>query len=340
MAVYDAWLGRMKGWLSGSRGAGQAPACVYVSRSAVAVVRAGDALGRQAVVRADPLSDLADLSDVLREQLRSLQVMGMNCNLVLAPEFYALQLMEKPEVPDAELKEAVRWKLQDQVEFSVENAVLDVFPMPYGASRHGHMIFAVVMPLELLRLIVTAVVDAGVKRIDAIDISELTLRNLSWRCFPQADQSVGLLRLTANSGLVNVSRGDDLYLSRRISGVPADFDESAWGEFRERLLVQVQRSLDYYQSAMGQPACDMLMVACTDSWTSRVTEYLTEMLPMPVRSVHEALAGEFAIRLHNPTPADVDWDTITAEQTDALAASIPALGGILRAQIDTQGVAA
>ena len=330
----------MPAWTRRSNPQGTRLCCVYLSRDTVAVAVADCSAGVRADLSVTRISDLAEVKKVLHELLRALGALNLPCNLVLAPDLYALQLLERPDVPEAEMKEAVRWKLKDQVEFSIEDAFVDAFSMPVGATRHQHMVYGVAIAGDLLKRVVECVTDAGLGPLESIDISELALRNLSWRCFPMADQSVGLLRLTGTSGLVNISRGEDLYLSRRISGVPDAFSESAWQEFHEHLLLQVQRSLDYYQSAMGQPACDMLMVASSRDWTQKVADFLSESLSMPVRTVHEAMTEEFSLRLFDPGAKSILWTALSTAQVDQMALCLPALGGALRRHIQQTVVAA
>ena len=78
----------------------------------------------------------------------------------------------------------------------------------------------------------------------------------------------------------------------------------------------------------------MLMVACAQGSSQTVTEYLAEMLPMPVRGITDVLAGEIDLTLYNPEQQVIDWQQITAHQANALAAGLPALGGGLRSRID------
>ena len=164
-----------------------------------------------------------------------------------------------------------------------------------------------------------------------MDISELALRNIVHGLYPEPDKSVGLLRLTAAGGVVNVSRGDELFLSRRIAGVPADFTEDAWARFRDPLVLQVQRSIDYYESAMSQPPCNALLVATQHGWQAAVCKHLGEMLPIPIRCVSDDLRELFSIRLHHSGSVDLDWDNLSVNQADVLTAALPALGGLMRA---------
>ncbi|MEM1229204.1 MAG: hypothetical protein AAGI15_01610 [Pseudomonadota bacterium] len=324
------------GWLKGRRERARAATCVYLSSGAVATVHGraqagGTALegGFDLAVRADPLDGLDDMAATLKTQVQSLGIRNGPAHIVLAPEFYTLSLVERPSVPDEDLVEAVRWQVQDNVEFPVDQASIDVFDLPHAASRDRDMVFVVVARKDFLASRIEQIQQAGLL-VDSIGITELSMRNLIATLFPEPDQSIALVRMTSNSGLINVSRSAELFLSRRITGVPGDFDEEAWESFQNTLLLQVQRSVDYYESAMGQPPCNALLVAATHSWQSRVCEFLTEMMPVPIRGLSEALSDRFAIELHNPDAQQIDWDAISDTQANALAAALPAIGGLLR----------
>ena len=324
-------LGR---WLTGwwnlrARDDGRA-AGLYVSpRSVSAAV--GERRGERVALdlRADPVDGLDAVAACLRGQSQALGLGSTGCNLVLAPELYSMTLVERPKVPEEEVKEAVRWRLQEGLDFPPDQAVIDVFPLPASASRERDMVFVVAVHRDTLRQVVGAAHEAGI-RVAAVDVTELALRNITHGLYCEPHWSVGLLRLTAASGVINICRGEELFLSRRISGIPAELSAGAWDEFRDRLLLQVQRSIDYYESAMGQQPCNALIVATTHGWQDRVCEYLDEMLPVAVRTVKDELAGLFDVRLHNPDPLDIDWRDPTVEQRNAMTAALPALGGALR----------
>ena len=334
-----AWMQQLKSRFSeavATHPPGSEQIAVYLSGRGVATA-CGRVDGQLSVaLRSDPIAQLSDIQSMLAQQISSLDLQRSparkQVNLVLAPELYNVSLIDRPDVDDAELKDAVRWAIQEHVDYPVENATLDVFELPRSASRERPMVFVVSLKTELLKTLQSQVLSAGLQPA-SIDAAELCLRNLAWQCYPHADQSIAMLRLTSNSGLVNISRGDELYLARRVSGLPDEFSEPKWADFRERMVLQVQRSIDYYESAMNQPHCNMLVVACTHDWSERVTEFLTEMLPIPVRSITEVLAGELTLRLHNPDAQLIDWHALAPAQANAIAAGLPALGGILRHHI-------
>ena len=332
--MFERWL---PGWLVPGARRSRPAAAVYFSRRAVAVAMGAWTGEKYRLdLRADPIAKLADAASMLRDQGRDVGLKDTVCNVVLAPELYSVSLIERPPVEDEELREAVRWRIQDNVDYPVDQAALDVFPLPESASRDKSMVFVVALRMEILKRLLDKVYAVDIQ-VGSVDISELALRNIVHGLYPDPDQSLGLLRLTSSGGVINVSRGEELFLSRRISGVPAEFDEAAWEQFRDRLLLQVQRSIDYYESAMSQPPCNALIVATTHGWQDHVCGHLGEMLPIPIRPIKDELRQLFDICLHNPDPVDLDWDNLVTAQRNALTAALPALGGLLRAIRDQRG---
>lgn len=325
----------LPGWLRVGSSRPYRSASVYMSSAAVAVAKGEQTdNGFQVDLRGDTIESLPHAREMLRQQSRDVGLKDTVCNLVLAPELYSLSLVEKPPVNDDELNEAVRWRIQENVDFPVDEAAIDTFALPESAVREHPMVFVAAMRKELLKVLLDKVYEAGI-HVDSVNISELALRNIVHGLFPEPDQGVALLRLTAYSGMINVSRGEELFLSRRVSGVPGEYEPQAWEEYRERLLLQVQRSIDYYESAMSQPACKGLIVATTHGWVDHVCDHLGEMLPLPVRPIKDDLRALFEVRLHDPQPHDIDWDDMKISQRNAITLALPALGGLLRSIRDS-----
>lgn len=332
-APSSTWLGSLKNKLFADSASDSATA-IYLSSAAVAIVhgtRTVDGARYAIDLRADPVETQEDYVRVLELQKASLEIKNRECHVILGPDFYNLTLVERPKVEAEELKEAVRWAAQESIDFPMELAELDMFDMPKSASRDNDksMLFVSVARKDLIGQVANYVHDAGLTA-STIGITELSFRNIVATLFPEADRSIGFLRLTPSNGLINVSRSKELFLSRRIIGMPGAYSESAWDKFKDPLLLQVQRSIDYYESAMSQPPCDAIVVATTHSWQVKVCEYLDEMLPVPIRSFTEVMGQQFDLTLHNPDPIKIDWTNFNNDYTNAISAGLPAIGGLLR----------
>ncbi len=310
---------------------------MYLSGSSVATVCGGQSItdenGQRYSIemRADPVDNADGYINAIALQKSSLKLKHEQCHVILAPEFYSLSLVDRPPVATADLKDAVRWAVQENIDYPMELAELDIFDLPRSASRYSNrdLLFVAVVRKELVSRLLGYLHSNGLKAA-SVGISELSFRNTIATLFPEADRSIGLVRLTSNSGLINISRSAELFLSRRITGIPGTFSEDAWPVFKDQLLLQVQRSIDYYESAMSQPPCDAIVVATTHSWQERVCEYLDEMLPVPIRSFSQVLGQQFDLTLHNPEPITINWENFNDDHSNALSAALPAIGGLLR----------
>jgi MSHA biogenesis protein MshI len=175
---------------------------------------------------------------------------------VVAENAYQLVLVECPQVPDEEVADAVRWRIKDLVAFSTEEAVIDTIDIPALANQTSRpMIYAVAADPKLVARRVDAVSAAGLQ-LDAIDIPEMCLRNIA-NCLPEEEQGVALLHLEEEHGTLILSRGGVLYLIRRIDtgrrAVRALCEgEISLGDVVSDIALEVQRSLDYFESHYDQ----------------------------------------------------------------------------------------
>jgi MSHA biogenesis protein MshI len=215
-----------------------------VSIEALAEARGGDTRGEQ-------------IATVLRE-------LGARrrtpLTVVLDRSDYALLQIEPPELPPEELHEALRWRVRDMVDFPVDEAVIDQFELPpsqrAGAPRLSCVVCAPPQPLDEIA------VAANGTELRAIDIPEMALRDLVMHALD--DRPHAWLYLAPRMALIEILKGDRIWLSRQIELTAGLFQggEPAAQDIDD-LLLEVQRSLDYYQSLYATGPVDSLQVLGT-----------------------------------------------------------------------------
>ena len=182
-------------------------------------------------------------------------------NSVVPISGYQLLLVEAPDVPEAELRAAVRWRIKDLIDFHVDDAIIDVFEMP-EQSRGGQtrMMYTVAARTDVVQQHVDLITGRGMT-LDAIDIPELCLRNIA-AVLPEDPDGVALLHLADDHGMLTITRQGLVYLTRRIdTGVNALQDaEGLRGSLVEGLALEVRRSLDYFESHYDQKPIRKLYV--------------------------------------------------------------------------------
>ena len=191
---------------------------------------------------------------------------------VLSTDAYQLVQVEAPEVQPDELRGAVRWKLKDIINFPPSEAIIDVFDIPEQARYvESRMIYAVAARAEAVRRVVS-LVKPRVRGFDCVDIPEMCLRNLA-ELLPQDEHGVALIALSDTFAQLILTCRGILYLARRI-----DLGRRALGSSSEAaaevdvpsLALELQRSLDYYESHFDRPAITEVVIASGDDRAERL----------------------------------------------------------------------
>jgi MSHA biogenesis protein MshI len=186
----------------------------------------------------------------LEKVARELGVKRFRCTTLMKPQEYHILLVEAPAVKPEELKAAVRWRIKDMLDYHVDDATIDVLdvPVPGGAAQRAHYMYTVAARNEAIRATVDRFTAAGIP-LAVIDIPDTAQRNIGVRL--ENDQR-GVLALTfdAYGGLITVNHAGELYLSRRLDITTgqladADADSETRARLLDRVLVEIQRSLDH-----------------------------------------------------------------------------------------------
>lgn len=224
-----------------------------------------------------------------RSVVERLSVENTLCATVLQPDDYQLLLVEAPDVEPTELRAAVRWRIKDLISFHIDDAVIDVFEIP-GQSRPGQprMMYTVAARASVIQRRVEWLENSGVQ-LEIIDIPEMALRNIA-ALLPEDADGTATLCLTEDFGLIVLTRQHTLYLTRRLDiGTRALAEAAAEtagevldGSTLERLLgnivLELQRSLDYYESHYTQAPIGTVMLTPTAEPLPYLSSYLSQNL--------------------------------------------------------------
>ena len=140
---------------------------------------------------------------------------------------------------------------------------------------------------SLVQELVNLVNDAGLK-LQKIDIAELALRNFA-AGLDTGNVGVAVVHLRDRYGQMVVCRGETLYLSRRLELSYDDLqDASKQEEAVQSLALEMQRSMDYFESQLGQAPPSSIRLVARDSvlpLTSMLGSYMAVGVEAPDWSV-------------------------------------------------------
>ena len=230
---------------------------------------------------------------------------------VLSPTAYSMLFVEAPDVAHEELRAAVRWRIKDLLDFHIDDAVIEVFPMPQqGRGGPTRMMYAIAARENEVRQRVEDAAEAGLN-LGVIDVLELSLRNIAMLLDTEG-RGVAMLYQDAGQGVLLLVRNGTLYLARHIETGTEQLDDSPMRTaLVDGLALEVQRSLDYYESHYEQNSIPLLYTWGLESWD---IAQLDESLGLDVRPLE--LDGLF----------ELDAGLDPASQRLCL----PAIGGALR----------
>ncbi|MEL7557926.1 MSHA biogenesis protein MshI [Stutzerimonas chloritidismutans] len=215
-------------------------------------------------------------AELLRQVVADHGLSGMPVNLLLHPSAYQMFLLEAPDVPAEELRDAMRWRVKDLLSEPLEDVVIDCFSLPEDAYRgRTRMVYCLVLKKSQMNEFSSLVQQAGLT-LASIDITEMAFRNLGLLAGADAI-NLALLRLRTSEGLISVQNGAYLYMARRIEHGLARAEQDL-----SSTTLEIQRSLDYYESQLGKG-------------------YISRLLLLPMKQdgerTHQALAAGLAVNL-------------------------------------------
>lgn len=214
--------------------------------------------------------------------------------LVLNPDEYQLHLVESPDVPDSELREAVRWRIRDLIDFPVDEAAIDVFDMPQQAAtgRETGKMMCVVVARNPVIAQKAAMVNRSGGELDVIDITDLALRNVL-SLTPADSTGAALLYVEAGYSMILITAESTLYLSRRIwiggnelTGlVGRDPQSEEFRRIADGLAMELLRSLEYYEAHFSRPAVEALYIAPVGAANAALHGHLAQALGVQVQEL-------------------------------------------------------
>ncbi len=210
--------------------------------------------------------------------------------IVLAPHWYQLLPVDRPDGDDNEVANSLLWAVKDMVNIPVQNLHLDFFD---SCLPNQPKVSVVVMDKSELQKLVHGAVDSHLT-IEGISIEELALCHAT----PKNEQAKLIISHYAGQDLLfTVIRDGGLCMHRRVRGFTdihsISEQDLAYGA-ADNLSLELQRSMDYFESQLRQApvsAVDILIDGANEALAKLVGANFNQ----PVSAVpHTSVGISFA----------------------------------------------
>lgn len=254
-----------------------------VSLVQVRQVTDGKPLVSLCVVSPESVVDVPVLEKLAKEH----HLNSYNGSFLLNSGEYQMLVVEAPNVPAAELKTAARWRMKDMLDFSVDDATVDVLAIPAdkNAPSRNRSLYAVAARNEVIKRRM-ADFDAAKLPVSVIDIPELAQRNIA-SLLEDKGRGMALLSFDENGGLLTFTFEGELYLSRHIDVPLSQLNQSGSEQQRhfDRITLELQRSMDHFERQFSFITISKLVLAPLPPAVN-LEAYLAANLYLPVSTLN------------------------------------------------------
>ena len=201
-----------------------------------------------------------------QDALRSLMARlpsGSVFDLTLASEFYQLVQLDKPALGPAELMQALPWQVKDLVSVPPEDMMVDYIDLP-GYSAQQAKVNVVVAQKSWLKQLVKFISNAGMQ-LRTIQPAEWMAHYLT---APVSQPTMLVIHEPDQEVLLQIVQDGMLYFSRRTRGLAQLHQLNGQGkshDMLERLSLELQRSMDYFESQLKQAPVREIRVLAQDA---------------------------------------------------------------------------
>lgn len=276
-----------------------------------------------------PLIDYAEVSQVslttpyaLKSIIASAALSSLPCNAVLNVDQYQILQVDKPNMPEAEIKAALKWKVKELLDYQVVNATVDGVEIPADPQNPNRMpyMFAICAKNQHLADVSNQILDAGIN-LKSIDVQALAQRNVA--ALLEVDGRVLVsISVTERGCLFTFTANGELYHTRFVEldrGFLIDQQGELFDSNLERLVLELQRSLDSFDRQFPFLSIQRIVIMPV-SGGARLVEALQTSLYLPVETF-------------NLTDLVVFEDGKDYSSLEKQAMLMPALGAALREEV-------
>lgn len=227
----------------------------------------------------------------LKDKVSQLNLQGMPAKVLLPERDYQVFLIERPQVPDEEKKDAIRWQITEYIDFPIEQAVVDFIELPQKAnSESAPMLYVIVSTKNKIDETISWVTASGLK-VKSIDIYQSALRHIAMH-LENAEEGQALLHLEEEKSHLILFKEKTLYMMRDLDlglnilkSLPQEETVEHISMYQD-LSLEIQRSFDYCASNLQNANISRLVLTPLSEKRPHLLSNLSNILGLPVREIH------------------------------------------------------
>lgn len=230
-----------------------------------------------------PLERPEQLTQLLETIIEQQKLEGTSCVLVIPPEKVESVQIEMSELPTADVQASLPWKLKELVSIPPQDMICDYIEMdiqPLGQQSKAQImatsrtyIESIIEPFHKAKVPIV-----GITTEQFVLAKMQTLEDAAQLIFVQHKEMAGILLILKNQ---------QICFARKIRGTDAVINMSSeqvkeYGA--DMIAIEIQRSIDYYESQLKQPPIKDVLLAVAGENEALIGDILNMNLPVKTRA--------------------------------------------------------
>ncbi len=185
----------------------------------------------------------------LKDYVQKHKLGGTPCFFALSSHWYRIHQVDKPQVADDELFDALQWPVKEALGTD-KDIVYDFAELPVQVAGQNKVLAVAVASEEIKKL--SNIIYAADLRLNSIVVEELAMTHL---VESSSEPVITLVQEHGEVVVLNIIKDNQIYFTRRIKGFEniGEFSEAELQMgISESICVQIQRSMDFFESQLRQ----------------------------------------------------------------------------------------
>ena len=226
--------------------------------------------------------------EALEQIVNSCNAKGANCIAALSPQYVNIIHLETPKVENDELVSAIRWQLRDKIDFDPQLAAIAFINMPGARQEVSTYINAIAVNQQIIKEKIALIKPSGLN-LSKIDITELAIKNFALSINQDSGSGLAIIHLFLGQGVLQIIHNNQLYMTRRLGVGRDSFKIDPMNEMdperqkkrvMDKLVLEIQRSLDYYESHFKNPPIQSVALPPLEGKIPEFASYISTQLAL------------------------------------------------------------
>ncbi len=232
-----------------------------------------------------------DFVPKLQEYLGKNSLLGLAAATCFDDSKLKIRKIEIAKMPEADLLEAIRWKMRDLVEGDVNDFVVQysILAETGPADTKRYILIGFLAPRSAVKTSMEVIRKLGLTP-KIVEPSAISLAACVEKIHPSENKWVGAIDLGASKSIMVVIGNGKFHFSRPLTGILVKNIEQVEPTFNQRLAAEIQHTLDNFSIAFHIERLDKVLLSGGGAGVPGLTDYLTKNLAIETETLNPFLA--------------------------------------------------